>query len=134
MAELEEKRARHVDEVDPSLIERALGAVGLKLDVYMQEDESYCTRKTRVKISSKTRGEVVCGLSVDGQLKDPRQLGVAIDWVLRDKRCTHFLVVKPTSPWMHSIDNPFPKMGCDEAVEVWLDIFGEDNGDGCAEK
>ena len=110
----------HIDEIDSTLLKRALDAIGLKLKIDL-EGESYCTRRTKIEIVSKKRSEVVHGISVDGQLRTPRQLGSAIDWILRDKRCTHFLLSKPKSWKLFTIENPFPKLPYDEGIKIWLD-------------
>ena len=111
----------HIDEIDSTLLKQALDAIGLKLKIDL-EGESYCTRRTKIKIVSKKSDEIVLGIKVDGQLKDPRQLGCAIDWILRNKKCTHFLLSKPQSLTLFTIENPFPKLLYDEGIKIWLDI------------
>lgn len=111
----------HIDEIDSTLLKQALDAIGLKLKINL-EGESYCTRRTKIEIVSKKRGEIMLGIAVDGQLRDPRQLGWAIDWILKDKKCTHFLLAKPQSLTVFTIENPFPKLPYDEGIKIWLDM------------
>lgn len=113
----------HIDEIDYSLLKRALQALGFDLEIYLDEDK-HCTRRTRAYISCRRKGEIFCGLVLDGFICNPHQLGVLIDYVLKDRRCTEFLISKDTPPLLEHIKNPFPDLPCDEAIEIYIDTIG----------